>query len=192
LQESKKIIGFCGTSATGKTSLARWFADNYPDKIDLCIENAREATAELGIKKIDEIGHGQREPFQRLILEKHLKSLDAFKESEKSILICDRTVIDIFAYTHRAMRDLEPISEEFYDYISKQCKIKYYTNIIYFDLIEIDEAQMDDGFRMTDMIARKLISHDITFYLRKFGVDFMRISDSWADRIKFVKWVAGI
>jgi nicotinamide riboside kinase len=192
LQKNKRIIGFCGASATGKTTLAQWFVENYPDQIDLCSENARESAVELGINSISDIKPEQRELFQKLILEKHLSALAAFKESEKSIMICDRTVIDIFAYTYRAKRDLDQISEEFYDYLADTCKIKYYTSVIYFDLIEMDESKMDDGFRTSDLIARRLTAHDITFYLREFGVDFMRISDSWSDRVKFLKWHLGL
>lgn len=188
----KTIIGFCGSRCTGKTTLALWLADEYHDKVELCVEGARESAAELGIQNVAQIMPHQRQRFQERILERHLDALFDFKKSKKSILICDRTVIDILVYTWKAIQNYEPIEPRFWKLLYNQCRLPYYTKIVYFDLFKITADQMNDGFRRADLGDREAVAREILSRLTEFEISFLRIPDRWVDRQEFIRWQLGL
>lgn len=187
---NKQIIGFCGSHATGKTTLANYLAEQYPDQIDLCVEGVREAARSLGINSVREVKPEQRQVFEERVLAYHLAAIERFYGNDKPILITDRTVIDILAYTRLALHNFEPVSDEFLQKLMYKCEATYYSKIIYFDLVWISQDEGNDGFR--DMHNREKIAKDILLLLRTFRGEFLRISDSMVQRIEFMKWQLGL
>jgi len=143
--DKKIIIGFTGSHATGKTTMAKEFLREYPDGIEVCTEGTREVATEMRIESIKNIKPHQWQEFEDLILEHHLQNIHKFNTSDKEILICDRTIFDIYAYS--ILRN-NFLSQNYLNTLDKMCKeTTFYKQLWYFPIIPIPDKDKDDGFR---------------------------------------------
>ncbi len=166
-----KIIGFTGTCATGKTSLAEKLVKKYPDKIFLCDEGTHEACEVLGVKTPADVLDKDRDKFQEMIIENHTNILKT--KRDKEILITDRTVFDIFSYVlyyHNTVSDY--LRNKMYDLCSLFSKTKVYSNIIYFPVLE--NIDLDDNFRSGNKSKNKykIFDYILCGIYSKFDVQY--------------------
>ena len=90
------IIGLTGAHRTGKSTLAKAFADKYHDEVKLCLTSASQVFQRLGYSPQAELDFETRLTIQEEILKELTKQ---YKEHTGQMAITDRTPIDMLAYT---------------------------------------------------------------------------------------------
>lgn len=161
-----QIIGFCGSQATGKTSLINKLQEKHHDKIIKCIEGAREVAKEIGIESVNKINPRQRYTFQRKILERHLDTISKMSMLKEGVLLCDRTIFDIYTYSILSHQNI-PLT--FFERMKHVIEDNLYSTIYYFPIIDLPKKDMKDGFRETR--TREHVGIIMQGVLSRFKVD---------------------
>jgi hypothetical protein len=159
-----KIIGFTGTSGTGKTSLAEELQRRYPDIINVCDEGTHYAAKKIGFEKMTDCPKDKFYEFEQLLIQNHLNKI---AHNDKPILITDRTIYDIYIYTMTSPE----IPDSFKDYVYFLCQSitnsNFYDEIIYFPVIDVD---LNDGFRSGDKYRYKVLDYTLNGVYQEFGL----------------------
>jgi len=165
-----KIIGFTGTSGTGKTTLAEELQKKYPDIINVCNEGTRYAASKIGFEKMTDYPKNKFYEFEQLLIQNHLNIIS---HNDKPILITDRTIYDIYIYTMTAPE----IPDSFKDYVYFLCQSitnsNFYDDIIYFPVIDVD---LNDGFRSGNKYRYKVLDYTLNGVYKEFGLNFIELS----------------
>jgi len=165
-----KIIGFTGTSGTGKTTLAEELKKRYPDLINVCNEGTRYAAKQIGFEKMTDCPKDKFYEFEQLLVQNHLYNIT---HNDKPILITDRTIYDIYVYTMTSSK----IPDSFKDYMHLLCqsmtKSKIYDSIVYFPVIDVD---LNDGFRSENKYRYKTLDYTLNGVFNEFDVSIMSYS----------------
>lgn len=177
----KIIIGFSGSCATGKTTIANMLKEKYPKKIALKRESARQIAEELGYTSIKAIPQERFENFQKFILNDHIKMLNEFKLSEDgSFLICDSTLFEIATYI---LLNAKLFKYSLFQKIRMYAYNNPYTSLFHFPLIDLDEEHMKDGFRNLEL--RNYADLVLNFLYRDGNVSHVKVPEDLDVRFKF-------
>lgn len=199
-----KLIAFCGTHGTGKTSTIRELASRNTKLIfEDMFKVSRECQKKLGYEKLSEAYEtiNRMKEFQELILEEKRKSdYLILKYANKPFAITERSYLDIAAYTKEWVTRLYHNSTAFelrnllvwYDNYYKKCieLMSIYSNLIFvyplqnFDF-EIDKNRADLKSRdnIHNFIMNELIDGYISTKIQQQKILHLK-SNTLENRVK--------
>lgn len=148
----KIVIGFMGTSGTGKSTIFNKLKEKYKDSnlIRFVEEGTKQACEKLKVNKPSEIKPEFQKEFQNIILNYYLDEINIFfKNKNEEILISDRTLFDhmYFTFIKRSIID-DDFKQRLQIIINNIIKEDLYTKIFYFSILE--DINLKDGFRNGD------------------------------------------
>lgn len=163
-------IGICGTMSVGKTTLVNALKE-LPEFKDYKFATERSKYLNsLGIP----LNHETTIEGQTIFLAERVTEL--MQEN----IITDRTIIDVMAFTHCAIKTSYIDAEAFEDYAKRF--IKQYDYIFY---VSPDGMPMEDnGVRETDLEYRKEIDQMIQSLLFKHRSVYQTLSGTTEERIE--------
>lgn len=113
-------IAFCGASGTGKTTAARWLAEQM--KLPMNPVGSRSVAKEMGFASPYDVDEANR----RKEFQHNLQARKIAWELEHDAFITDRTVLDDLAYT--VMHDVKAVDEA---YLARAIEhMKRYTHVV--------------------------------------------------------------
>jgi len=172
---SKIKIGFTGTQGVGKTTAAYALAASLKKRkkdVNIITEAARSCPYE--------INENATINTQLWIFSEMLKKET---ESRSEITVCDRTLLDVLAYTERVSPH---VAEELKPFISGF--MSTYDVVFYMDL---NKAYLiDDGIRSTSKEFQNEIKDILDLNIDSLDIQVVRL-DSEDERLKFVLKMIG-
>jgi nicotinamide riboside kinase len=174
-------VTFVGAHGTGKTTLVNALAERIetlgikcsvtPEVPRIICESAEDATY---------FRRGKNSLSKQILLLVGQPIYEVAAINGASILLCDRAILDHWAYTrHLFMKELKeqealsPLS----NLIAKHCQS--YDFIFY---VPIEFAPLDDGTREGDQDFQKAIDQEIRELLKTFGLTYHTISGTVPER----------
>ena len=167
----KKIM-FTGAQGTGKTTLIYSTMESY-ENTPVSINGIRDLIKKY---KLDH-SENSNETTQTKIFNYYKKLV-----RDNKTLVCDRSLIDVFAYTLSLYKHFK-VSE---DYFKKQerafAKFVKENKDITYCYFPIEFKVVNDGVRSIDEEYRTEIDTNIKAILKTYNIDYIEISGSMDDR----------
>jgi len=148
-------IGFTGTHGTGKTTACHKLIHSLKVMgydVDYITESARSCPFP--------INEQSTQKSQLWILSDMLKKE---VEAKAPIVICDRTLIDVYAYTYRVNKDIAELLAPFINSYSKTYDIIFYMK-------PVKEYLVADGTRSVNKLFQKEIKDIIDKYISDWNI----------------------
>jgi len=177
------IIGLCGPSGSGKTTTARMLYSTLKERgynVGIVNEVVRDVFPRFGFKDLTAIRNSDKyyEFEVAIMIEQMERESKAAKQYD--IVICDRTVFDIFLYVV-LYGDLETIID-FVDEFAGNLWYHSYDKVFLFEPIP---GNVDDGFRTPDINNRDMQLFLLNRWLREMCYTYVPYM-SVEDRVKFI------
>ncbi len=169
-KEDKMKIGLCGTMSVGKTTLVKALSKVEQFKGYTCTTERSKYLNSLGIP----LNHETTIEGQTIFLAERVTEL------MQDLLITDRTIIDVMAFTNCAKKVSYIDGDAFAEYASRF--VKQYTHIFYISPEGIDIE--DNGVRETNAEYRKEIDEEIQKLLLKYRPVYHTLSGTTEKRIE--------
>jgi len=140
-----KVIGLCGTHCTGKTTIVEYLKQKT--KAYICPEGMDTVIKNLGYKKVIDVPTNKISSMQKNMMLNHKKSIIKSKlQRNYSLVICDRTIIDIFAYMIYYKKYMnKAVLHKCYKLVDKYLSFNMYYKIVVFPMYNI--KTQDNDFR---------------------------------------------
>lgn len=166
-------IGFTGAAGVGKSTLVEELLKLEELKNHKQYNNVQR-TLHKNLKNFPHSGLANN------ISQISITSGIAYQVITEKNIICDRSIIDTFAYAKLAekVNMLEEIEDTFSEVID------LYDLIIY---IPVEFNVLDDGFRDIDMKYIRETDNAIRYYLSKYKVNFLEVRGSVEERMNTIK-----
>lgn len=177
------IIGFCGASSSGKTTLLNTLQETagYKEKLlPYKHINARSILDDMGHKSIDSMTADQLQLFQRKYL-----SLKIENEQDEDHFCSDRTFVDIASYW--ATRDAPEIAGTDEDSVTPLCRSLAQRYTLHVFLPHGLLPFKSDGYRSENMDLHLKTSEHMKYLLTTWGVRWIEINSAeLSSRVKQV------
>jgi hypothetical protein len=149
-------IAFAGSSGTGKTTLAKYIADEF--KLPINPVGSRSVSEAMGFASPYDVDKaGRRAEFQHRIVTEKRAWEDAHEE-----FVTDRTTLDNLVYT--MFHDVHAVSESLYDSVIQG--LSRYTLVIYCPFSSFCNPNGDSA-RVQDMTYHKLFDTVLRAMIQK-------------------------
>lgn len=168
------ILGLCGSSSTGKTTLLdalsskQLFVQKFPNRTHV---DARAIIRSMGHHSIDQMSKNDLQNFQRQFIREKIQSEDRLTD-----FCVDRTFVDIAAYW--ICRDAPRGEGQFTDDIVELCrsKAKDYSLHVYLPFGGV--PFQSDGYRSEDLTSHQSVSNCILRLLREWNLNWIELDKS--------------
>jgi len=127
---------------------------------------------------------GRNSPLKQSLIMIGQLVIEEQKRADADIQICDRTLVDHWAYTLQAFTESfseERYIETFEKFISDHCSS--YEQIFY---LPIEFAPVDDGVREDDVAFQRDIDKRISDLYQKFGIALVAVTGSVEQRVDII------
>jgi nicotinamide riboside kinase len=165
------IIGFCGSSSTGKSTLLKALMAYQPfrERVGEYRQvDARSILRSLGHQSMDQMNEDNLQQFQKIYLSRKIQN-----ETGISSFCSDRTFVDIAAYWR--CRDAPKIAGSASDKVTPICRklARNYTLHVFlpFGLFPFES----DGYRSVDLSLHEKISRNIKQLLLDWNLSFIEL-----------------
>jgi nicotinamide riboside kinase len=174
-------LALTGAHGTGKTTLIRALANVFDsqESIGVTREVPRLIVAEAGDNSFFKRGNNTFER-QLLIVARQLEEEYRVATSDVRLVLCDRTIVDHWAYT----RCLFPASIDAIEFKLWEAMVFRWLES-YSEILRLapEFSPVDDGIRESDIEFQMDIDREILSLYRRAGVDVTTVVGSLEDRV---------
>ena len=164
-------VALCGSSGTGKSTLAKWISETY--HLPINPNGARSVAKEMGFDSPYDVDKaGRRSEFQKKVV-----VAKCAWENEHDSFVTDRSHIDNTVYT--MMHDIKVLTDEFLD--SNMKALSRYTHFIYCPVSVFCDLD-DDPVRVKNTAYHKVYDVALQGFIKTYvtvagGPYFMALND---------------